>query len=147
MPKPITPLVGCDIFILNDRAEVLLIQRSDNLLWALPGGCHDMNETPKLCAERECFEETGYRVEVTSLLGVWSSNSYEWVHYPHKDNQFCHLVFNAKMIGGSMKTSPESLQVGWFSEADLPPLSDGFEFRIKFGFAKATKPQLPPHFE
>lgn len=147
MPKPITPLVGCDIFILNEKSEVLLIQRSDNGLWALPGGCHDLNETPKRCAERECFEETGYTVEATSLLGVWSSNSYKWVHYPYKDNQFCHLVFNAKMIGGHIQKSSESLQVGWFVESNLPPLSDGFDFRIKFGFAKAKNPQLLPHFE
>lgn len=46
MAKPITPLVACDVFVLNESGQVLLIQRSDNGFWALPGGCHDLGETP-----------------------------------------------------------------------------------------------------
>lgn len=68
MAKPVTPLVGCDVFVLNQKSEVLLIQRADNGRWALPGGCHDLGETAQLCAERECREESGYEVKVTDLL-------------------------------------------------------------------------------
>jgi 8-oxo-dGTP pyrophosphatase MutT (NUDIX family) len=44
-------MVGSDVFIVNEDRKVLLIQRADNKLWALPGGCHDLGETPKKCAE------------------------------------------------------------------------------------------------
>src|SRR3990167_3295944 len=74
--KPVTPLVACDTFVLNEKHDVLLIQRADNKYWALPGGCHDLGETPKLCAERECREETGLDVEVTGLLGVLRSEEH-----------------------------------------------------------------------
>lgn len=147
MPKPITPLVGCDVFVLNEKSEVLLIQRADNGLWALPGGCHDLGETPRECAERECREESGYEVEVTDLLGVYSSNCYEYVNYPWKENEFCHILFRAKLTGGKPKTSSESIKVGWFNKLNLPLFSDGHEVRVHYGFAMASNNKLKPYFE
>jgi len=147
MAKPITPLVACDVFVLNEKSQVLLIQRSDNGFWALPGGCHDLNETPRECAERECLEESGYVVAVTDLLGVYSSNRYKYINYPWKESQFCHLLFRAEVIGGSPKTSSETLKVDWFSEDELPPLSDGHQERIQFGFETAGVFNVIPHFE
>lgn len=147
MPKPVTPLVGADVFISNDNNEVLLIKRADNKLWALPGGCHDLGETPAECAIRECFEETGYEIEIKELLGVYSSNNYEWIHYPHKDDEFCHILFSAIILGGSMQTSDESLEINWFSKDDLPKLQDGHKVRIIFGFNKIDNPDIKPYFE
>lgn len=148
MPMPITPLAACDVFVLNNKDEVLLIQRADNGMWALPGGCHDLGETPKMCAERECREESGYIVEVTDLLAVYSSNRYEFVNYPWKDNQFCHIFFRAKLVGGVATTSSETTKVAWFAEKDLPKeFSDGHAIRIQNGFAMAKDPKMKPYFE
>ena len=69
MGKPKTPFVGCDVFVTNEKNEVLLIQRVDNKLWALPGGFHDLGETPAKCAIRECKEETGFDIKLNQLLG------------------------------------------------------------------------------
>ena len=147
MGKPVTPLVACDVFVLNEKNEVLLIRRTDNGFWALPGGCHDLGETARECAERECFEESGYRVRATELLGHFSSLRYPYVNYPWKENEFCHLLFRAEVTGGSPATSSETSAIGWFAEDALPPLSDGHAPRIAFGFAKIHDPSLPPHFE
>lgn len=147
MPKPVTPLVGCDVFVLNEKSEVLLIQRADNGFWALPGGCHDLGETPRECAERECREESGYEVEVTDLLGVFSSNRYEYVNYPWKENEFCHILFRAKLTGGKSKISSESIKVSWFNKLHLPKFSDGHEERVHFGFTIASNPSEKPYFE
>lgn len=147
MPKPITPLVGCDAFVLNEKNQVLLIKRSDNGFWALPGGCHDLNETPMECAVRECFEESGYKIKVTRLLGTYSSNRYEYKNYPWKENQFCHLLFQGTVIGGSAQKSSESTEIGWFAQNQIPPLSDGHDIRIKHGFEMAKDLKLVPYFE
>jgi ADP-ribose pyrophosphatase YjhB (NUDIX family) len=147
MAKPITPLCGCDVFAVNDKNEVLLVQRSDNGFWCLPGGCHDLNETPKNCAARECLEESGYAVEITNLIGVYSSNCYPYINYPWKENQFCHLLFTANVIGGSAKTSSESLNVGWFAENQLPPLSDGHLPRIQHGYQWIKGLRTTAYFE
>jgi len=146
MGKPKTPFVGCDVFVTNEKNEVLLIQRSDNKLWALPGGFHDLGETPAACAIRECKEETGFDIKLNKLLGVWSSNCYEYINYPWVDNEFCHLVFEAKVINGKAETSKETLSVKWFSQTNLPELSDGHKERILFGFKSKTG-NLTPYFE
>jgi len=146
MPKPITPLVGCDIFVINKEGEILLIKRTDNGRWAMPGGCNDLGETPSECAIRECKEETGFDVKLLSLMGVWSSLNYEYVYYPWKENEFVHLVFEAEIIGGKATVSSESDEIKWFKEDELPPLSDGHEVRIKYGF-ELLKNRLKPYFE
>lgn len=147
MPKPITPLAAADIFILNEKSEVLLVKRADNGFWCLPGGCQNLGESPRQAAERECWEETGFRAQATALLGVYSSQCYPYVNYPHKENEFCHVVFAGKITGGKRKTSEETVDIAWFAEGELPPLSDGHGPRIARGFAHARKPDQPPHFE
>jgi ADP-ribose pyrophosphatase YjhB (NUDIX family) len=147
MPKPITPLVGCEVFVVNDKSQVLLIKRSDNGFWAMPGGCHDLGETPRACAIRECLEESGFEVKPTSVLGVFSSNCYLYENYPWKENEFCHILFRAEVTGGAPKTSSETTQVQWFAEDQLPPLSDGHGPRIKLGFLSLKDSNFKTYFE
>lgn len=147
MPKPITPFVGCDVFVTNDKQEILLIQRSDNGLWALPGGCQDLGETPAECAIRECFEETGFRVELIQLYGVFSSKCYEYCNYPWKENEFTHILFQARLIGGEARLSEETKKIAWFSWDALPELSDGHSKRIEYAFSKIKNLSVEPYFE
>ena len=147
MNKPITPLVGADTFLVNDKLQVCLIKRNDNGLWALPGGCQNLGESPKQCAEREFAEETGFRIEVTQLLGVFSSTLYKYVTYPYKKNEFCHLLFLGRLLGGTGSASHETEAVEWFSQDTLPELSDGHETRIRFGFQCLKDQAKRPHFE
>jgi ADP-ribose pyrophosphatase YjhB (NUDIX family) len=147
MPKPVTPLVGCDVFVTDDAERVLLIRRADNGLWALPGGCQDLGETPAECAIRECREESGFTVRCTRLLGVFSSRRYEYVHYPWKENQFCHILFQAEIVSGAANPSSETTEVRFFAQNDLPELSDGHPQRLQYGFRALRNPLLPAFFE
>lgn len=107
---------------------------------------HDLGETPAKCAVRECKEETGYKISISRLLGAWSSNCYEYLNYPWKNNEFCHLVFEGVVIGGDAEISAETIKVGWFKENQLPELSDGHLTRILFGF-KAKKKGFEAYYE
>ncbi len=148
MPKPVTPMVAADVFVLNAEGKVLLVRRADNGFWAMPGGCQDLGETPAQCAVRECFEESGYRVRVTRLIGVYSSQCYEYVHYPWKENEFTHIFFRGELEGGTPTLSEETTEIGWFAKDALPPLSDGHELRIAHGFESAENSSgWAPYFE
>ena len=147
MPKPVTPFVGCDVFVTNIAGHVLLIRRHDNGLWAMPGGCQDLGETPAECACRECFEETGFTIRLLKLLGVFSSARYEYVNYPWKDNEFTHLLFHAEITGGETCPSDESTEVSFFAPDALPPLSDGHQARLEQAFRAMADSALPPYFE
>lgn len=141
------PMVGADTFVVNKKNEVCLVKRSDNGLWALPGGCMERGETARQCAIREFKEETGLDIQVTGALGVFSSLLYEYVTYPHKCFEFCHLFFSGEIIGGEECISDETNDIGWFPEDKLPEISDGHMTRISFGFEHLRNPDLKPHFE
>jgi ADP-ribose pyrophosphatase YjhB (NUDIX family) len=150
MPAPVTPLVGCDVFIPDAaRSRVLLIRRADNGFWALPGGFHDLGETPATCAARECFEETGLSVKISRLLGVFSSNCYREVNYPHKGGKYVHVLFLAKPLTAdqSAHTTSEAREIGWFEQTTVPPLSDGHDVRVALGFRCLRDRSVPAHFE
>lgn len=147
MPKPITPLVGTDVFVVDAESRVLLIKRSDNGYWVMPGGCQNLGETAAQCAVREVREESGFEVKLTRLLGIFSSQCYEYVNYPWKDNEFSHILFAGVIIGGEARTSHESLEVGFFPFTELPPLSDGHYPRIALGMEYLKNRSIDPVFE
>ena len=73
-----SPASGVDVAVFRGD-KLLLIQRRDNGLWALPGGMVEVGETLVEAAAREFFEETASEVQVTSLMAVldsrvWRSN-------------------------------------------------------------------------
>jgi hypothetical protein len=68
-----TPLSGGDAAIIDDGGQILLIQRADNRLWAMPGGALEVGETPAAGVEREAYEETGVRCQATMLVGIHDS--------------------------------------------------------------------------
>ena len=147
MPKPITPLVSCETFVTNKNNEVLLVQRRSSGVWAMPGGFHDLGETPEQCATREFQEETGYQIKVTNLIGVYSSNNYEYKYYQWKDNEIIHLLFAGKIISGAPETSKETMAIKWFAQDNLPEFFDGHDIRVAFGFKWLNKLETLPHFE
>jgi ADP-ribose pyrophosphatase YjhB (NUDIX family) len=147
MPAPVTPLVGADVFVPDEAGRVLLIRRADNGMWALPGGFHDLHETPATCAARECFEETGLSVRITRLLGVFSSNRYAEINYPHKGGKYVHILFLAERIDGVARPTSEAREIGFFAERAIPPLSDGHAPRIELGFRVLRDGNTPTHFE
>lgn len=66
-----TPTVDVIIHVPG-RGVVLVERRNEPHGWALPGGFIDHGETAGRAALREVREETGLRVELTSLFGVYS---------------------------------------------------------------------------
>ncbi len=115
--------IGCSVTIFNDqRDRILLTRRADNGLWCLPGGGMDPGEFMEETCVREVFEETGLRVLVKRLIGVYSSP--HWlVEYPDGNRvQIVALNFEAEVIGGELKTSHEVNEFGYFSKEEIEKL-------------------------
>jgi ADP-ribose pyrophosphatase YjhB (NUDIX family) len=68
----ISPILSACIIIERD-GKFLLINRSDGLGYAVPGGIVRYRETLEQCVLREAQEETGYNVAITSIVGIYSS--------------------------------------------------------------------------
>jgi len=69
---PIRPHVGVGILLVREN-KLLLVKRKydpDAGFWSIPGGHLDLGERVESAAEREAFEETGFKVKVTNLAGI-----------------------------------------------------------------------------
>jgi ADP-ribose pyrophosphatase YjhB (NUDIX family) len=66
--------IGCSAFVFDSKREkVLLIQRSDDGKWAVPGGAMMAGESLSEACAREVLEETGLKIKVNRLLSVYTS--------------------------------------------------------------------------
>ena len=126
----ITPKVSVCGAVFDDSGSILLVQRSDNGLWALPGGWADVGLTPAQVVVKEVREETGLQVEVSHLLGVYDGRVYG-VHTRHLYN----ITFCCERLAGELRLSHESLDLGYFTEDSLPSLSPGHWKPVADAFA------------
>jgi ADP-ribose pyrophosphatase YjhB (NUDIX family) len=119
-PEPNSLVPAAVAVVAREDGAVLLIRRTDNGNWALPGGAIEMNESVAGAAIRETFEETGIRVEVTGLLGVYSDPGHV-IHFTSNDEvrREFSVVLTARPVGGEPTASPESSEVRWVPPADL----------------------------
>ncbi len=128
-----TPLAVGDAIVINDAGEILLIQRADSGLWATPGGAFEVGETAAEGACRECYEETGVRVEPLALIGVYDSR----IVGTRVSRHCYHFSFLCRPVGEEQDTPvhpQETLDLGWFPENALPPLDLGHDFWVPLGF-------------
>ena len=108
------PKVGTAVLAEQDR-KVLLVQRSMDPArgsWCLPGGFMEMWETPQEAARRECREETGLEVKITTLLDVYYYESYR--------GSGVLIMYKAKISGGTMQAGDDAKAVGLFGPEEIP---------------------------
>lgn len=65
----ITPKLGVDSAVVNDKGQILVLKRSDGS-WGMPGGWADVGESPFKTAARETFEETGLTIKPLGYIAV-----------------------------------------------------------------------------
>jgi ADP-ribose pyrophosphatase YjhB (NUDIX family) len=143
-PTPNSVVVAASTFVRDNRDRVLLIRRSDNGLWTLPGGIHEIGETVAQTAVRETFEETGLHVEVTAIVGVYSDPAHVIAYNDGEVRQQFNLCLRARLTGGTIRTSAESTQVRWINRDELKELAihPAIRLRIDHGFADQTEPHI-----
>ena len=103
--------------------EILLIQRADNAHWGLPGGHVEPGESVAQAAAREVLEETGCKIEVGRLIGVYSDPERQTVESSSGEcSQYVNLCFEGRVIGemGSPTTPEETLNAGFFAPDAFP---------------------------
>jgi ADP-ribose pyrophosphatase YjhB (NUDIX family) len=122
-PKELRLSVSAVVWRDGARRELLLMQRSDNAYWGLPGGYVELGETVAAAAAREVFEETGVRVTVGRLVGVYSDPASMVIEYAGERRVHAvNLCFEAEPVGatGAPTTPDEALASGYFSLDALP---------------------------
>ena len=143
-PKATSIVVAATAFVLDHEQAVLLIRRSDNGLWALPGGALDLGESIADTAVRETYEESGIIIRVTGLVGIYSDPNHVIEYSDGEIRQQFSITFRAEPVGGSLQTSSESTEVGWVSQDDTQRLdiNPSMRLRIQHGFAMRSVPYI-----
>jgi len=129
-PKPNSVVPAAVAIVVNDAGEILVIRRTDNGNWALPGGAIEMTESVADAAVRETFEETGVQVEVTGLLGIYSDPGHV-IRFTSNDEvrREFSVVLTARPVGGEPTPSSESSEVRWVAPAELAGYAMGGAMR------------------
>jgi ADP-ribose pyrophosphatase YjhB (NUDIX family) len=131
--------------------ELLLMRRSDNGHWGLPGGFVEVGESVAEAARREVAEETGWAVTIGPLIGVYSDPETQVVDYGQNKGsgpaggdrrvQVVNLCFHAEAVeAGQMTTPEETLEIGFFAAEALPePFVPIHSIRVVDGLARRAE--------
>ena len=116
--------------IVTDREGwILLIQRTDNGYWSIPGGGMEPGESLRQAVAREVREETGMECEVTGLVGIYSDPAHVAAYDDGEVRQEFSICFTTRLLGGVIRTSGESSEVRFVAPADLA----GYEIHPSIG--------------
>ena len=96
--------VSVAALVTNEEGRILLVN-SPWRGWEYPGGLIEPGETFEEALHREVREEAGVEIEITGFVGICKNVGMDIVN----------IDFTAKYAGGSLTTSEESTEVGWFT--------------------------------
>jgi ADP-ribose pyrophosphatase YjhB (NUDIX family) len=126
--RPVCPKCGWIYFhdpkvavaaLIEKDGKVLLVRRINDPqrgYWSLPAGFLDAGEDPIQAVQRECKEETGLDVRITSLLTVLAGQE-------HPRGSHLFIVYRGDVLRGKLIAGDDADEVGWFGRGELPPLA------------------------
>lgn len=140
-PKANSVVPSVTAVVRDDADRLLIIHKTDNDLWALPGGGHDIGERIADTVVREVEEETGIKVVVDGIIGLYTDPEHVLAYDDGEVRQQFSICFRAHPVGGSLRTSSESKEVRWMPPADLDDLDihPSMRLRIQHGLDESRR--------
>ena len=131
-PEANSLVPAASVVVTNDDGLILLQRRTDNNLWALPGGTMDIGETISECARREVREETGLDVDLQGIVGIYSDPNHVFAYDDGEVRQEFSICFSARPVAGTLTVSDESHDVRYFTPAEIAdlPMVESIRLRI-----------------
>jgi ADP-ribose pyrophosphatase YjhB (NUDIX family) len=130
--------------VADPDGRLLLVHKTDNDLWALPGGGHDAGESISDTVVREVKEETGLDVEVTGVVGLYTNPSHVMAYDDGEVRQQFSICFTTRLLGGDLCTSNETKEVRFVAPEELDQLTihPSMRLRIDHYLQGRTEPYI-----
>ncbi|MHC0431479.1 NUDIX hydrolase [Streptomyces sp. O3] len=121
---------------MREDGRVLAIRRADNGTWEPPGGVLELDERPEDGAVREVLEETGIKVSVERLTGV----------YKNMSRGIVALVFFCRPVAGVERLSSESIAVEWLTPEEAErSMGEVYAVRVADALDASAAPHVRSH--
>ena len=113
-------LVGAAILVLDEQNRLLMMKRSDNECWSVPGGSMEPGELVEAAAKRETLEESKLEIGEMSLFGVFSGPEL-FYKYPNGDEVYnVIIVYLSCDWCGDVKINDEYTEWRWCPVSEIP---------------------------
>lgn len=144
-PAPNSLVPSVTAAVRDEAGRLLMIHKIDNDLWALPGGGMDLGESVSDAAVREVEEETGVKVELVGLVGIYTDPGHVMAYDDGEVRQEFSVCFHARVIDGTARhDGTETKAAEWVELAELARLNihPSMRRRIDDALANRDKPQI-----
>lgn len=145
-PDATSVVPSANVVVTDAAGRVLVIHRTDNGNWALPGGALDLGESLVQTAVREVKEETGIDCEITGLVGIYTDPKHVILYTSDGEvRQEFSVLYTARAVGGEPTPSDESRDVVWVPRdelAALEPMDRSMRLRIGHYLEGGPRPYL-----
>ncbi|WP_214108077.1 NUDIX hydrolase [Acrocarpospora catenulata] len=144
-PAPNSLVPSVNVVVTNLAGDVLMIRRSDNGNWAVPGGAIDLGESLPAAGVRETLEETGIVCEITGLVGTYTDPRHVILYTSNGEaRQEFSIVLTAQAVSGEPTPSSESTEVQWVPRDQVTGLKMDRSMRLRIGhyLDQAVKPHI-----
>ncbi|MCI0764926.1 NUDIX domain-containing protein [Bacillus sp. TL12] len=129
--KQIREKLGSDLIFMPSVAAVIknelgeiLFQYPGGKFWSLPAGAIEPGETPEEAVVREVWEETGLRVQIKGIKGVYGGEDFRHTYSNGDQVEYIVVVFECEVIEGELTAiDGESLNLQYFSTYKRPKLA------------------------
>ena len=143
-PKANSLVPSVNVVVVNDAGEILMIRRSDNDNWAVPGGAIDLGESMVQAAVRETREETGIDCEITGLVGIYTDPKHVLLYTSNGEvRQEFSILLTGVVTGGRPTPSSESSEVRWVPQKDVAGLQLDRSMRLRIEHYLAGRSASP----
>jgi len=108
--------------VIRDADRFLLARHRHSGLWSLIGGGVEPGEEPAESLLREVHEETGARVRIRGIVGVYGGEPMA-VTYPNGDRVgYVTTAYDCELLSEASPDPEELLELGWFAREEIPSL-------------------------
>jgi ADP-ribose pyrophosphatase YjhB (NUDIX family) len=144
-PKANSLVPSVNVVVVNDAGDILMIRRTDNDNWAVPGGAIDLGESVVQAAVRETREESGIECEITGLVGIYSDPKHVLLYTSNGEvRQEFSIVLTARPVSGEPTPSDESSEVRWVPTSAVSEYTMDRSMRIRIDdyLARGERPVI-----